>query len=134
MRYRNVLQKHVSSTTFPFSFISLSKPAVFRQTVAVFSFGWIPMSSGYCNQKIFALLVVAHKKIFRVTFRVRQHDIADFVHAENRLVPGDFVFNVFRVQKVVGFLFRHGLKSISGFLGICIFKTDSRKKILLLSI
>ena len=57
------------------------------------------MNSGYCNQKIFALLVVAHKKIFRVTFRARQHDIADFVHAENRLVPGDFVFNVFRGQK-----------------------------------
>ena len=131
MRYRNVLQKHVSSTAFPFSFIRLSKSAVFSQTVAVFSFGWITMNSGYCNQKIFALLVVAHKKIFRVTFRVRQHDIADFVHAENRLVPGDFVFNVFRGQKVVDFLFRHGLKIISGFLGICIFKTDSREKILL---
>lgn len=92
------------------------------------------MSSGYCNQKIFVLLVVAQKKIFRVTFRVRQHDIADFVHAENRLVPGDFVFNVFRVQKVVGFLFRHDFKIISGFLGICICKADSREKILLLSI
>lgn len=89
------------------------------------------MSSGYCNQKIFALLVVAHKKIFRVTFRVRQHDIADFVHAENRLVPGDFVFNVFRGQKVVDFLFRHDLKILPGFLGIYICKADSHKKILL---
>ena len=89
------------------------------------------MSSGYCNQKIFALFVVAHKKIFRITFRVRQHDITDFVHAENRLVLGDFVFNVFCVQKIVGFLLCHGLKIISGFLGIYICKTDSRKKILL---